>query len=85
MLKSVHSKRQRLLCESLEKARREAGLTQAEVARRLGKAQSFVSRYETGERRLDVLEFLSVAQALQMKAPEFLRRFERRLQREALQ
>ena len=41
-----------------------AGLTQAEVAGRLKRPQSFVSKYETGERRLDVVEFLEVAAAL---------------------
>jgi transcriptional regulator with XRE-family HTH domain len=44
--------------------RKEAGLTQAELARRLGRPQSFVSKYERGERRLDVVEFLAVARAL---------------------
>lgn len=45
----------------LKEARTEAGLTQAEVARRLGKPQSFVSKAETGERRLDFLEVEALA------------------------
>jgi transcriptional regulator with XRE-family HTH domain len=48
----------------LRQLRREAGLTQVEVARRLDVAQSFVSKYESGERRLDVIELRHVAQAL---------------------
>lgn len=42
----------------LKQARLEAGLTQSEVARRLGKPQSFISKCEAGERRVDVVEFL---------------------------
>lgn len=61
MKKSVHSKAQRRLTESLVKARKDAGLTQQELADRLGKHQSFVAKYENGERRLDVVEFLVIA------------------------
>lgn len=48
----------------LIEAREGAGLTQAEVARRLGRVQSFVSKYEQGERRLDVVDFLAVCECL---------------------
>jgi transcriptional regulator with XRE-family HTH domain len=47
-------------------ARKSANLTQAELAKRLSRPQSFVSKYERGERRLDVVEFLEVAEALGM-------------------
>ena len=45
----------------LRAARKHAGLSQADVAQQLGKPQSFVSKYERGERRLDVIEFLEIA------------------------
>jgi transcriptional regulator with XRE-family HTH domain len=48
----------------LTDARRQAGLTQEALAGRLGRPQSFVSKCERGERRLDVIEFLDVAHAL---------------------
>ena len=51
----------------LAKARKDAGLTQAEIAARLGRPQSFVSKYENGERRLDVTEFLEVTRAIGCK------------------
>jgi transcriptional regulator with XRE-family HTH domain len=41
-------------------ARKDAGLTQAEVGERIGQRQTFVSKYELGERRLDVAEFVTV-------------------------
>ncbi len=46
------------LREELAQVRTQAGMTQAELAARLGKAQSFVSKVETGERYVDVLDFL---------------------------
>ena len=48
----------------LERARTRAGLTQAELARALKKPQSFVSNYESGQRRVDVLELSVIADAL---------------------
>jgi transcriptional regulator with XRE-family HTH domain len=53
------------LLELLILARRQGGLTQQAVAERLDRPQSFVAKYENGERRLDVLEFLAVARALE--------------------
>lgn len=51
--------------EGLINARKRQGLTQQAVADLLGKPQSFVSKYESGERRLDVVEFIQIAKALQ--------------------
>lgn len=45
------------LCQQLKMARLEAGLTQADLARRMGKPQSYVAKVETLERRLDLVEF----------------------------
>ena len=52
------------LREALIEARRSGSLTQSRVAELLGRPQSFVSKYETGERRLDIVDFLEVCQAL---------------------
>jgi len=60
-------------------AREDAGLTQVDVARKLGRPQSFVSKYERGERRLDLVEFLEVAGALRMNPVSFLRRLQRQI------
>lgn len=52
------------LHKALVDARHSAGLTQLEVAKKLSRPQSFVSKYEQGERRLDVVEFVAVCHAL---------------------
>lgn len=48
----------------LEAARRSAGMTQQELAKKLRKPQSFVSNYEAGQRRIDVLELMLIADEL---------------------
>lgn len=64
MAKSIYSDQQAALIAALVAARKQAKLTQQQVADLLGKPQSFVAKYENGERRLDVVEFLHVAEAL---------------------
>lgn len=75
--KSVFTPRYARLRELLVDARAQAGLTQADLAGRLGRPQSYVSKYERGERRLDVVEFLEVAHALQTKAAALIAELER--------
>jgi transcriptional regulator with XRE-family HTH domain len=55
------------------KARKAAGLTQQELADRLHKPQSFVAKYEGGERRIDVVEFLTVCQAIGADSAKLLK------------
>ncbi|MCC9710203.1 helix-turn-helix domain-containing protein [Streptomyces sp. MNU76] len=64
MEKSIYSAEYQRLCTLLRELRREAGLTQVQVAAELDVPQSFVSKYESGERRLDVIELRHVARAL---------------------
>jgi transcriptional regulator with XRE-family HTH domain len=63
----------------LRELRREADLTQNEVADRLERAQSYVSKYETGELRLDVLELREVLLAIGASLEAFVERLERQL------
>lgn len=72
MPRSVHSEAYRVFCSMLVESREEAGLTQTVLAERLGRPQSFVSKYEAGERRLDVIEFLEIAQALHLDVHGFI-------------
>lgn len=76
MEKSIHSKEYTLFLEMLRAAREKSGLTQEDVAERLGESQSFVSKCERGERRLDVVEMRAWCAALRVSFPSFLRRFD---------
>jgi transcriptional regulator with XRE-family HTH domain len=60
----------------LKQARLDAGLTQSETARRLGKPQSFISKCESGERRVDVLEFLEFCRVFGANPEKILRDLE---------
>jgi transcriptional regulator with XRE-family HTH domain len=63
----------------LRTIRKEAGLSQSELAMRLNKPQSFVSKYESGERRLDMVETLQICQAVHISLAEFSKRLEQSL------
>ena len=60
MQKTTHSRAYRKLLSALKSARERAGMTQGEVAERLGGYASFVSKVESGERRLDVVELAAL-------------------------
>lgn len=62
--KTIHSSDQAAFCGLMIAARKASGLTQHALAIRLKKPQSFVAKYEGGERRLDVVEFVAIAYAL---------------------
>ena len=67
---------QKKLHALLRQIRLEAGLTQEEVATKLERPQSFVSKYETGERRLDILELRGVLAVLGLPLKDFVNRLE---------
>jgi transcriptional regulator with XRE-family HTH domain len=71
--RGIHDSRYRWVIEQLIDARRQKGLTQQAVAEKLRKPQQYVSRYETGERRLDIFEFMDVARALEVDALSLVR------------
>ena len=68
-------RRQHLL-DLFRQIRTEAGLRQVDLAKKLRRPQSFVSKYESGERRLDLLELQQVCAALHISVTEFVKRFE---------
>jgi transcriptional regulator with XRE-family HTH domain len=74
MRKSLRSKQHEQLVELLTEARKAARLTQAQVALKLNRPQSFVAKYENGERRIDVVEFLAIAAALKADPVLILKR-----------
>lgn len=62
--KALGSARHKALIDLLVARREATGLTQAQLAKRLGQYQSFVARLESGQRRVDVVEFLALAEIL---------------------
>jgi transcriptional regulator with XRE-family HTH domain len=72
MPSSLHSHQYQIFRSFLVAAREASGLTQAQIAERLGKPQSFISKYERGERRLDFSEFMELADVLRIDTKAFI-------------
>ncbi len=74
----VHPTEQLVVGEVLAAARQRAGISQKDLAAKLGKPQSFVSSYENGQRRVDVLEFIRIASRIDSSAERLFRAVLRR-------
>jgi len=74
--KSIHSPKQQILLDLLVKIRKDSGLTQVEMAKLLDRPQSFVSKYESGERRLDLVELHQICKALEFSLSRLVEEFE---------
>ncbi|MFK5978153.1 MAG: helix-turn-helix transcriptional regulator [Rhizobiaceae bacterium] len=61
---SLGTPRYNNLMAKLAQLRKQSGMTQSQLAEKLGKPQSFVAKFEGGERRLDIIEFVDVVKAL---------------------
>ncbi|MFO0847146.1 MAG: helix-turn-helix transcriptional regulator [Gemmataceae bacterium] len=75
--KSIYTREYAALLRLVRQAREAAGLTQVDLAAALGRSQSFVSKVERGETRLDVIQLRAVLLPLGVSLPEFTRRLER--------
>ena len=73
LTKTLQRPEYRAFCELLIAARQKAGLTQQAVAKRLKRPQSFVAKYEGGERRIDIFELMEIIEALDAEPAAFLR------------
>lgn len=71
-MKTLRSRRHRALCATLLSARKAAKLSQAELATRLKTSQTAIARIESGERRVDVVEFIDMARVLRIDPREVL-------------
>ena len=78
MRRSIGTAEHKRLLALLRQIRLDAGLRQVDVAKRLKQPQAYVSRYETGERRLDLLELRAVCAAVGIKLKDFVTEFEKR-------
>lgn len=70
---SIYSQEYQIVISTLRNARLEKGLTQATLAKMLGKPQSFIAKVENGERRLDVVEFIHFAKLLAVDPAEVIK------------
>jgi len=75
-LKSIYEDAYRALLAALVEARREADMTQQQLADKLRRPQSYVSKVENGDRRLDVIEFLDICRLLGADASDLLKQVE---------
>ncbi|MBX4888511.1 helix-turn-helix transcriptional regulator [Rhizobium sp. NLR4a] len=77
MAKSLHSKRQQVLVAAIAEQRRAKGLSQAQVAKALGRHQPFIANIESGERRVDLLELLALADIIELDVHALIDRLQR--------
>lgn len=75
MRKSLRSPEYARLVGLLVAVRKDAGIRQQALAKKLGRPQSFIAKYEGGERRIDVIEFIDIARALGADPMKLLRDF----------
>lgn len=73
MNKVIYSKEHKYLVEQLKKARQEAGLEQKEVAKLLSKTQSYISKIESGQRRIDVVQLKEIARVYKKSISYFMK------------
>jgi len=72
MIKTIYSEEYKKVTENLKKARIEAILTQSEAAKKIGKPQSYISKVENGEQRIDVVELKTFAKIYGKKTIYFI-------------
>jgi transcriptional regulator with XRE-family HTH domain len=73
MVKTIYSKEHRTLIERLKRARKESGLDQKDVANLLGVSQSYISKMESGQKRIDIVQLKRFAKVYKKKIDYFLK------------
>ena len=73
MEKTIYSKEYRVFLDLFRKTRLRLRLSQEELAKKLGVTQSFISKCERGERRIDVIELLRICDAMEIRAEDFIK------------
>ena len=72
MTKSIFTNHYQLLLQLLVTARKKSGITQQQLAKKLGKNQSYISKYENAERRLDIIEVIAISKAINFNPVELM-------------
>ncbi len=78
-MKTIHREEYKILVECLKKFRKSANLTQLELAQKIGTDQTYISKYERCERRLDIVELMTICRGLDIKFIDFIRTYEKKL------
>lgn len=73
---SKKHRERKIFLDLLRELRKQKGLTQDQMAKAIGARQAFVSKYETGERRLDFLDLVTICEVLNISIVKFAERFE---------
>lgn len=79
MEKTIYTREYAVVLRLLREARQEAGLTQIELAKKLKQSQSFVTKVERGDRRLDIIQLRTMCETFGLTLAEFVARLERAL------
>ena len=79
MEKTIYTRDYRAMLALLREVRKAAGVTQVELADRLGTTQSFVTKCERGDRRLDLIQVRTICELLGTSLPDFVNKLEQRL------
>ena len=79
-MKSIHGEEYNILIERLRSVRKSLNITQVELSIRLGSDQSYISKYERCERRLDLIEVRSICLVLGITLQDFIKDFEKTLE-----
>ena len=74
----------RILVDCLRECRLQSKMTQQELASALGCSQAYISKYEQGQKRLDVIEVRKICSCVGISLPEFISFFEDRIQKEGI-
>jgi transcriptional regulator with XRE-family HTH domain len=78
LTKSLYTARGEMLLATLKRLREKRGLTQAQLAKRFGRPQSLVAKIESGERKLDVCQFIDYMETLEADAASVVRELSRK-------
>ena len=71
-MRTIRNKRHKRLIELILAARKQAGIRQVQLAKKLKRSQTWIARLESGERRLDVIELIELAEAIGFDAPSMV-------------
>ena len=83
-MSSIYDRKYKIAVECLKAFRMQSKMTQQELAYNLGCSQAYISKYEQGQKRLDIIEIRDICNCLGVSLPEFVDEFESRIKKEGI-